>query len=461
MKKLLLFCAFSIGIVATSSAQVVHKKLVLFENNKADLTKTSIDALNTYFEQLNSDAQLQIEMLGFIDRDMRTEEYDALLRQRAETISAYFAEHGATPAQIQILKTEVNPLMLPSVTKRDSLSNWVVHVAIDKPYREPKARVEPDDIADVFTKRPTKFSINPNRKLKVVGKEGTKLTAPRHAFMFADGSDVKDEVEIHLREYYRTSDMMMAGLVTTSNGQLIETGGMMHISAQCKGQEVFIKPGKSMQIELPLKGQQEKAGMQLFMGNDNGEYVNWNVADNQFGNGLELNNEISAGILDGVEINYDDESVNVNELNFRNNRNAEEGEFEETVDTKAYRQNKAADGYLLETTSLGWINCDRFYDVEQKSDLIIALDTTHTPTVRLVFNDISSIMPGYYNNSTGKYQFSSLPVGYKATLVAYSIVGDQHYYSSKEVTITENGVEDMQLAAVTKAKMKSNFARLN
>jgi hypothetical protein len=468
MKKLLLFCAFSIGMVAIGSAQVVHKKLVLFENNKAELTQVSVNGLNAYFDQLNSDAQIQVEMLGFIDRDMRTEDYDALLRQRAEVISSFFAEHGASSNQIQILAAEVNPLMLPSQAKRDSLSNWMVYVDVDKPHRD-YVEPETDDIAETFTKRGTSFTINPNRKLRVIGKEGTKLTAPRSAFMFADGSDVEDDVDIRLREYYKVSDMMLAGLVTTSNGRMIETGGMMHITAECKDQEVFLKPGKSMQIELPLKGEEQKAGMQLFLGNTSGDIVNWNAAGGELSAGTDINlslngqDEVDAGVLDGVNLTYDDESININEMNLTGNRDTDNSAYETliNVNSRSIGRNQVVDGYLLETTTLGWINCDRFYEVEHKTDLIIAMDTTLMPSIRLVFTDIKSIMPGYYNAVSNQYQFSSLPVGYKATLIAFSIVDDQHYYSSKDVTITENGIEDMELAAVTKAKMKSNFARLN
>lgn len=444
------------GGFSYARAQVTHQKVIFFEDNKAELTPGTQKTLTAFYEDAEVDAELQVEMIGYIDRSLGIDTYNDILRQRADAVREFFIDAGNGPDRVSVNSIEVNPLMVANNPARDSLANWRVNVLVDKiekEYVSPRITA----IEDAFPKRVQKLKCNPKKRLHVVGKEGTILKAPKHTFVFADGTPAEDEVEIHLREYYKVADMLKADLVTSSHGQMIETGGMMHISAYCKGQEVFIANGKSMSIELPIKGT-PKPGMQLFTGQDNGDFVNWQAVGG--GSGVIDDAEVDEVITDIVA------ESEISDVNFRGMRNrggedvyADDESFE--YSGKAMKRNNILDNYMLETTTLGWINCDRFYEVEQKTNLMVAADTAYQPVVRLVFDEISSIMPGYYNSKDNKFSFNNIPVGYKGTLIAYSIMDDQHYFTSKKVVVTENGLEDLALAKVSEAQMKSSFARLN
>jgi len=49
--------------------------------------------------------------------------------------------------------------------------------------------------------------------------------------------------------------MILGGLSTTSNGKLLETGGMLYISATTNGEKCDLKKGKNIEIAFPKKKQ--------------------------------------------------------------------------------------------------------------------------------------------------------------------------------------------------------------
>lgn len=120
----------------------------------------------------------------------------------------------------------------------------------------------------------TEFSINTDRDTNLVAREGTRLFVPAHTIINKAGP-----VKIIVREYYKYEDIIAAKLTTTSNGQQLITGGMVHISAEQDGQPVVIAPQKAITVSMPTSNYDD--GMQLFAGqeaprtNPNNITLNW------------------------------------------------------------------------------------------------------------------------------------------------------------------------------------------
>ena len=108
---------------------------------------------------------------------------------------------------------------------------------------------------------PQTFAIRPGRDTLVTGPQGTQLLVPARAWALPDSTAV---VQLTLREFYTMADMVLAGLSTTSGPQLLETGGMLHISATANGLPVALRPGAFVHLRMPAK--EKKPGMQLFEG---------------------------------------------------------------------------------------------------------------------------------------------------------------------------------------------------
>ncbi len=70
------------------------------------------------------------------------------------------------------------------------------------------------------------------------------------------------------------ADIVLAGLSTTSDGKLLETGGMLYVSATSEGRKLQVAEGERVLYTFPNVN--NKTDMQLFNGNmDENEFVNW------------------------------------------------------------------------------------------------------------------------------------------------------------------------------------------
>ncbi|TDP00167.1 energy transducer TonB [Flavobacterium sp. 245] len=137
-------------------------------------------------------------------------------------------------------------------------------------------------LLDFFTKndkKPQFFLINNQKDTTIVCAEKTKITIKSNSFVsLKTGNEVTGKIKIAVKEYYSISDMILGGLSTTSNGKLLETGGMLHITATSNNEKCDLKKGKNIEIAFPKKS--NKDGMQLFNGNWQKDQINWTVDKN-------------------------------------------------------------------------------------------------------------------------------------------------------------------------------------
>ncbi|OWU90544.1 energy transducer TonB [Flavobacterium sp. WLB] len=127
-------------------------------------------------------------------------------------------------------------------------------------------------------KKPQYFLINNNKDTTIVCAEKTKITITANSFIISKTQkEVSGQIKISVKEYYSISDILLGRLSTTSNGKLLETGGMLDINAVSGVEKCDLKKGKSIEIEMPKK--KEKEGMQLFNGKRTNDQVNWQLAE--------------------------------------------------------------------------------------------------------------------------------------------------------------------------------------
>lgn len=116
-----------------------------------------------------------------------------------------------------------------------------------------------------------RFTLRPGRDTLLLGAQGTKLSVPANAWNVPAGSG---PVQVSLREFYSLPAILTAGLnTTTAHGQMLETGGMLHLTASAAGQPVDLRPGAALRLSFPTAG--VKPGMQAFRGAVVGNQMQW------------------------------------------------------------------------------------------------------------------------------------------------------------------------------------------
>ncbi len=116
--------------------------------------------------------------------------------------------------------------------------------------------------------------INANTDNVIEGKNGTIIVCPKNCFVNANGTVINDNVKIELKEAFTLSDMLLENLSTTSNGNLLETDGMIYFNPTANGEQLFINKNIPIHIEIPTK--KKLSGMMAYEGiKDASGKINW------------------------------------------------------------------------------------------------------------------------------------------------------------------------------------------
>jgi len=306
------------------------------------------------------------------------------------------------------------------------------------------------------------FSYNPTVDVMITSDNGNRFYFPPNAFETLKGITVANQnINICLWEFMDKKALVYSGLTTDANGKMLETAGSFFIEAKLNGEELRLRKGETYTVEM----QSEKSFPDMFTyygGNKDG-IIDWEVNKNEraFFNSnstkdYELDNEVNIQIQE----EEDTEQGMFNAENYDVWRGEDEyGDV--VVDAAWVKSEQAVDFYEMSAGKLGWINCDRFYEVKNTSTLAVRVNTQEQMVVRIVFKDINSVMPCYSNsNHYDQYEATGIPKGEKVLLLAYSVKDENAMLGYKEITIGENMVENIDLNNLSKTRFKSAVSEL-
>ena len=173
----------------------------------------------------------------------------------------------ATPVEVGEAKDETEIVVSEEaiqITETDSPSETIDYVF--------------GSLFETVKKEPQIIEVNTEQAFSITLKEGTILNIPEHAFVDAkSGKLIRGTIQLEVTEYYKLSDMLLGDLSTTSNGEQLETGGMLYIAA--KKDENDLKLKKNISLAFPYE--EKKEGMQLFSGEQSRDIINWVPENNE------------------------------------------------------------------------------------------------------------------------------------------------------------------------------------
>lgn len=125
-----------------------------------------------------------------------------------------------------------------------------------------------------FEKKPQVYSLSQNRDTTIVGVEGTSISVKANSFISEKTVEtITGNIQLEVREYYQIDDIILAGLSTTSGNELLETGGMIHITAKADGENCILKKDEVLEIGFPWSD--KKDAMEMFYGEWSGDRIEW------------------------------------------------------------------------------------------------------------------------------------------------------------------------------------------
>ena len=244
------------------------------------------------------------------------------------------------------------------------------------------------------------FTGRTTKKLNIEGEECTRIHIPVNCLECKTGGTANGRVEVELKEFYKTSDIIKSNLHTLSGGRLLETGGMIKLDVTVNGREVVIQNGRTINVLMPAD--EYKENMNVFYPDvDERNVLDWREVETP-----SINQNFSSftwAIYTVSEPKID----RVNKIGRRevvtrvNTFNRFSGDH--TYVTSGCNLQIQNDGF-------GYINCDRFRDAERPVKMAVEMggDISNS-TVVLVFEDMNSILPAFYNPKLEQYEFYNVP----------------------------------------------------
>jgi len=118
------------------------------------------------------------------------------------------------------------------------------------------------------------FEIDTKTDNVVEGDGGVIILCPKGSFVDGTGNIVEGNIKLELAEGVGIEDMILSNLTTTSNGKLLETGGMIYFNATHNGEQLYVNKAIPVHFEIPTS--ERKPGMMAYKGirDENGN-MNW------------------------------------------------------------------------------------------------------------------------------------------------------------------------------------------
>ena len=138
------------------------------------------------------------------------------------------------------------------------------------------------DVMNALEPEKQSSSIDPTVDNVIKGEKGTHVFIPSNSLKFKDGTTPTGKVNIELKEFFSVSDFISRNLSSVSENSLLETGGMIYITANSDGRELQLDKTKSLAISFP-NGDSTKQ-METFYGDTTLGTINWRPG---FGWGIE------------------------------------------------------------------------------------------------------------------------------------------------------------------------------
>lgn len=118
------------------------------------------------------------------------------------------------------------------------------------------------------------FDINSKIDNVVESESGTLVVLPIGCFTNSNGDIITENVKIELAEALTLQEMLLSNLTTTSNGNLLETDGMIYINFTANGKQLTVNPKTPIHIEIPTLN--KKDNMMVYKGiRDEKGNMNW------------------------------------------------------------------------------------------------------------------------------------------------------------------------------------------
>lgn len=262
MQNRLLFTALLLSIAALAGAQKPIANSVYFDTDQSELKPEARQTLERLFVQIDRMPDFDISIEAYTD-DRGTADYNkALAERRAGAVQTFLATRGYQPRRVVITPVGISSQQRGKSTTENRRLNRRVDVTVSPNLI--------DDFRELGEKtasaRRDEFTLEAGQKAVFTSSSGVKLNIPAGAFVLPNGKAPDGPITVRLQEAARPTDWILQGLSThTTDGEILQTGGMYHIEALAGTRKLQLREGATLGITLP-PAENADPEMEIFYG---------------------------------------------------------------------------------------------------------------------------------------------------------------------------------------------------
>jgi hypothetical protein len=289
---------------------------------------------------------------------------------------------------------------------------------------------EINDNLAIYEEPSQTFKIIGGKPTKVIGKFGTIISINPKDLVREDGKSLNNNIELELKEMINQEQLLRTNAQTLSNGQLLVSGGAYYINLTSNGHQLKLKDGKNLSVEFPKITNDE---MTLFFGKrDSLGQINWQQSEKN----IKLKPKRKVKFVSKEE----KLPMTINGVVFGYVKPTKQQRKEIDEQMKNLENEKLV-YEAIQINKLGWINCDRFATIKNKTKMTCIFnpkDRIEIAKLYLVFKEINSVMSSNYfliDNNEHPPCFDNIPVGENVKLIAFYFKKGKTYSFNSDFTI--------------------------
>ncbi len=297
------------------------------------------------------------------------------------------------------------------------------------------------------------FKVLANKPTQVKGNQGTIISIIPNDLLTENGTPLGKSIEIELKELTNQMQLLKSNAQTVSDGSLLVSGGAYYINLTSEGKQLILKDGKTLKVEIPKLTHNE---MSLFYGQrDSLGKMNWELDKEKIVNKVRIKDTIYTE-EDSGELSFTIEGDSSNNM-------YSEKELSRILTEKNYYKNLKAIKRVMSIKKFGWINCDRFFEIQNKTDLFVnfkTADSINLANIYLIFKDINSVMQSNYLSNNDKKvnsEFKNIPIDSKVQLIAFTIKNDKILSYSADIIVKDKQNFTITMKETNDAELKKLF----
>ena len=280
MKKSILLLFLFCTAFGVANAQTIQKFYVYFDVDKHAIKQAAIAELDKIVGLYNTQFVQQIKLTAHTDYDASDAYNKALSQRRATSVANYLQANSIKRSVLNAAWFGEHVPAAENTTSQGKQLNRRVEIEVRyKPFSSA------DEIVQVARDEEQYFTIPTNQSYLITAKNGSEVTIPKDAFMDANGRLISNKnVEISIDEALSAKDGLLQMLTTqTTDGEMLESGGMINISASLNNQPLQLRPGKNVEVSLPSETVEDD--MSVFTGErDANGLMKWQLTKDKFAN---------------------------------------------------------------------------------------------------------------------------------------------------------------------------------